>query len=119
VAGPGVVRPVLEGTRAEDCRVRGKEKKADPAENYVQNSKTIPIERKSVKYPLIIGGSFGPSRGYVSTGSSGLFYMHMIFDMFTAVTKAAALPAVSKFHTRMGQIGNAAGCAAMKGVLLC
>jgi len=50
---------------------------------------------------------------------SGLFYMHMIFDMFTAVTETAALPAVSKFHTRMRLIGNAAGCAAMKRFLLC
>jgi hypothetical protein len=119
VVGPCAVPPVLEGTWDKDCRVRGKEKKAGPAENYVQSSKTIPIEGKSVKYPLINGGSFGPRRSYVPIGSSGFFHMLVVFNMFTAVAEAAAFPAVSKFHTRMRQIGNAASCAAMKGVLLC
>ena len=45
--------------------------------------------------------------------------MLVVFDMFTAVAETAALPAVSEFHARMRQIGDAAGCAAMEGFLLC
>ena len=50
--------------------------------------------------------------------SSGLFYMFMVFDMLTAITKATTLTTISEFHTRMRQVGDAAGCASMEWVLL-
>ena len=44
--------------------------------------------------------------------------MLVFLDMFTAVAEAAALTAVSEFHTWMGKIGNATSCTTMKRLLL-
>lgn len=56
-------------------------------------------------------------RNLMTINSSEFFHMFMVLDMFTAVAETAALPAVSKFHIRMRQIGDATDCATMEGVL--
>jgi hypothetical protein len=52
-----------------------------------------------VQVPEAVFQGDGEKHSYVSIGFSGLFHVFVVFDVFTAIAEAAALLAISEFHT--------------------